>query len=154
MRMLVTVLCAIVLTSWNGCSRTAENNQSQKPVAKPVEDHDHDHMHGPQGSIAFSLTGAEFKVEVITNKTNDLVRVFVLDHDAKKNLPIKAEKVTVRTDKLGGKAFDLKPVNPDANGLTAEYSLDDKELKSITGLKPTLEITADGKTYSGTMELH
>jgi hypothetical protein len=45
-------------------------------------------------------------------------------------------------------------VNPDANGLAAEFSLADKTLRTITSLEPTMEVTIDGKTYSGPMEFH
>ena len=83
-----------------------------------------------------------------------MTQVFFLDHDAKANKPIQAEKVIIKTEKLGGKSFELKPVNAEATGATAEYSLDDKELKSIVGLSPTLEVTVEGKTYRGTMEFH
>ncbi len=151
MRSFFLILCALSCGIWIGCDT---KDAPPKIVAKPVENHDHSHAHGPNGGIAFTLSGAEFKVEAITNKTNDLVQVFFLDHDAKINQPIKAEKITVHTDKLGGKSFDLKPVNPDANGLAAEFSLEDKDLKSITGLKPTMEVTIDGKTYSGAMDFH
>ncbi len=151
MRSFVLILCAIGSLTWIGCDTKAA---PPKIVAKPVDDPAHSHAHGPNGGIVFSLPGTEFKVEAITNKTNNLVQVFFLKLDAKANLPIKADKITVRTDKLGGKSFELKPVNPDANGLAAEFSLDDKDLKSITALKPSMDVIIDGKTYSGTMDFH
>ncbi len=149
MRNFVLVLCALSCCSWIGCDTKVA---PPKVVAKAVADHSH--AHGPHGGIAVSLPGTELQIEAITNKTNNLVQVFFLDHDAKAVKPIKADKIIVRTDKLGGKSFELKPVNPDANGLAAEFSLDDKDLKSIAGLDPTLEVILDGKTYTATLEVH
>ncbi len=151
MRFLVMAFAVIGFVGCEGYG--AKSNEKTPPVAKEPDAHEHA-AHGPHGGHPFSLTGLDSKIEAITNKTNDLTQVFFLDHEAKAIQPVKAEKVVVKTDKLGGKSFELKPVNADANGATAEYSLDDKELKSIVGLSPTLEVTVDGKTYSGTMDFH
>jgi hypothetical protein len=151
MRYLCMVFAAIGFVGCEGYG--AKSTDKTPPVAKEPESHAHA-AHGPHGGHPFSLAGLDYKIEAVTNKTNDLTQVFFLDHDAKAIKPIKAEKVVIKTDKLGGKSFELKPVNPDASGATAEYRLEDKELKSIVGLSPTLDVTVDGKAYSGTMDFH
>ena len=156
MRFLVAAVSVMSLVLTMGCNRESGTGSFNQPVA--TDEHDeHHHEHGPHGSIAFALGGADFKVEAVTNPANNLVQIFILDHAAESNHPlhpIKADQVVVRTDKLGGKSFALKPVSPDANGLTAEYSLDDQTLKSISGMHPTLEITVGEKSYSGELEIH
>ena len=151
MRYLLIVLAAIGFVGCEGYG--AKSESKTPPVSKETDEHEHA-AHGPNGGHPFSVTGLDYKIEAVANNTNDLTQVFFLDHDAKANQPIKAEKVVIKTDKLGGKSFELKPVNADANGATAEYSLEDKELKSILGLSPTLEVTVDGKTHSGTVDVH
>lgn len=144
------LLIVLALVAFVGCP---EAKSPTPPVAKETDDHAHA-AHGPHGGHPFSLAGLDAKIEAVTNKTNNLVQVFFLDHDAKANQPIKAEKVIIKTDKLGGKSFELKPVGADANGAAAEYSLEDKDLLSIVPMAPTLEVTVDGKTYSGAMDFH
>jgi hypothetical protein len=147
------VVCLLFVCAL-GCDRPTASSAASKPVAKEVEGHDHDHAHGPHGGVAFGLSDSELKAEVVTSDANNLVRVFVCDRVGKNLQPVKAEKVVILTDKLGGKSFELKPVNPDANGLAAEYSLDDRDLKGIIGLKPTVELTIGGKTNRGEVEVH
>lgn len=154
MRLVLIALAAIGLIS---CREIDTKSTSPPPAAGASDDHDHGHehaAHGPHGGHPFSLTGLDATLEAVTNKTNDLVQVFFLDHDAKSPQPLKLEKVVVKTDKLGGKSFELQPVSPDVNGLTAECSLQSKDLMAITPLSPTIEVTIDGKTYSGAMEFH
>jgi hypothetical protein len=147
--------CILLVIGWcfgTGCEPAKK--PEPKPVAQPVEEQDHGHEHGPNGGIAIALAGGDFKAEAKSSKSNNLIQVFILSADAKSVRPIKADSVVVRTDKLGGKSFTLQPVNPDAEGLAAEYSLDDAELKQISGLKPALEVTVDGKTHTGALEFH
>lgn len=148
-------LAVLALVGFVGCEKPAEqDNNAKKPVATPVDDHDEEHVHGPHNGHPFSVDGVPGKVEAIVDKNANKLQVFFLNAEATADRPIKAEKVVVSTDKLGGKSFELKAVNPDANGLAAEYSLESKELVDIAGLGPKLEVTIDGKTGSGQMDFH
>jgi hypothetical protein len=148
-------LAVLALIGFVGCEKPAEqNNNANKPVAAPAEDHEEHHAHGPHDGHPFSVEGVPGKVEAIVDKNANKMQVFFLNADASADQAIKAEKVVVSTDKLGGKSFELKAVNPDANGMAVEYSLESKELVDIAGLSPKLEVTIDGKTGSGQMDFH
>lgn len=147
------LVAAVALLGLVGCEKTGEPaKNANPPVATEVEEHEH--VHGPHGGHPFAVEGVDGKVEAIVNKTNNLFQVFFLDAAGKAVKSVKVEKVVVKTDKLGGKSFELKAVNADANGLASEYSLEDKELVNIAGLEPVLEVTIDGKTTSGKMDFH
>src|SRR5262245_4473432 len=104
------VLIGLAFVGLIGCEGNAgKKSANTAPAAKTEE-----HVHGPHGGHPFSLAGLDHKIEAITNKTNNLTQVFFLDASAKAKSPIKAEKVVIKTDKLGGKSFELKAVNPDA----------------------------------------
>ncbi len=127
------------------------------------EDHDdhegHDHaehdVHGPFGGHVFSFDSDDYRGEWKHYNDNDVIRVYILDSAGKKEAPVNA---TVAMIPLGGSdrtPFELEAEKPNAEGQSAVYSLDDKNLGiAITAVGVKVEAKIGDKTYSGTIEAH
>ncbi len=145
----------VALAIWSfGCQ------PETKPAPAPTpENHEHDeahsHAHGPHGGPIFQLGDAPFAAEGLVNKTNNQVQVFLVKkEDPDALLPVKADKVVIKTTLAGGKSYELTPVNPDAGGLASEFSLVDADLAAMASSHPDVEIVVDGKTYTGKFDFH
>ena len=123
-------------------------------------DHEgHDHamhdVHGPFGGHVFKFDSDDYGAEWKHYNDNDVIRVYVLDPTGKKEAPVKA---TMAMIPLGGSdktPFELEAEKPDAEGLSAVYSLDDKNLGiATTAVGVKVEMKIGDKTYTGTIPAH
>jgi hypothetical protein len=116
--------------------------------------HDHSHAHGPHGGHILELGNEEYHAEW-THADDGTVTVYVLDAEAKNEVPIPAEDITITT-KIGEKTaeFKLPAVNRSEGDMpkTAKFELVDKNLLGVletlsTGVTATLKVTINGKDY-------
>lgn len=168
-------LLALGLFMIAGCDNPAgtKNKPVNKAASTDKHDHDHDHdhadhdhadhdhakeghaAHGPNDGHVFKLTPADLSAEWTHSSANDIIKVFVLNKDAKANQAIKADKVVITP--LSGNdvtPFDLPAVAPNANGETAEFMLDSKQLNVAMTLGVKVEIKVGDKTYTGEIPPH
>lgn len=129
-----------------------DNNQ----VANNTGDDNHDHpAHGPFGGHMVKLDTSDVQVEWKKYKDNDVIKMYVLDAAGKQAAPMKIDSFIV-TPKVGndGTGFTLEPEKPDADGATAVYWLDDKDLSIAIPLGVDIEIKAGDKVYKGEIKAH
>ncbi|MCH2183673.1 MAG: hypothetical protein MK108_16870 [Mariniblastus sp.] len=156
-----------------GCDKPQEVKNSKKD-GNDAHAHDdgHDHSHddhadhdgdaeegklgplGPNGGHQIPFDSDDMNAEWVHYNDNDIIRVVILDPSGKENRPIKADSVTIRRTKGNDEGFALTAENPDENGATDKYMLDDKNLAIAMVLGVTVEVKMDGKTYSGKIPPH
>ena len=125
------------------------------------DDHDHDHSehdhpaHGPYGGHIFPLDSPEYQGEWKKYNDNDVIRMYVLDADAKKAVPIKVESFTV-IPTVGNEdvTFELEAEDPDAEGKSAVYMLEDKDLTIAIPLGVKIAIKTGELTINGNIKAH
>ena len=117
--------------------------------------HDDHPAHGPNNGHIFKLDTAEFQGEWRKYPDNDVIKMYLLDATGKNAAPMKVDSFTV-TPKVGvdQSGFTLEPEEPDAEGATAVYSLDDKDLAIAIPLGVNIEIKAGDKVLKGEIKAH
>lgn len=125
-------------------------------------DHAHDHAHhGPHGGDIMAIGEEQYHAEW-THDEEGKITFYILDAEAKKEVPIAAEKVTIDV-KIGDKdpiTYELLAVNPSADEKkTSQFEITDKELLGvIEGLTPeakvsaTLNVDINGTPFSQKIE--
>ncbi len=108
---------------------------------------DHQDVHGPKGGHPVKFDSDEYQAEWLHYNDNDVVRVVVYGPDGKTEAAVKADRVTIKriTD---GTIFELDPEEPGADGATAVYSLDNKELSIAMNTGVSLELKIGDKTLN------
>jgi hypothetical protein len=123
------------------------------------DDHDHaqsDHpAHGPFGGHIFALEPNEFQGEWKKYTDSNVIKMYILDADGKKEVSQKVDSFTV-TPKVGNDegGFVLEPENPDEQGLAAVYMLDDQDLSIAIPLGVDIEIKIGDKVFKGEIKAH
>lgn len=147
--MLLTFASALV-----GCAPTAPPNKA--PVAKPADKHDHDHAHhhhGPHDGHMAEVGKEEYHLEWTHTDEPAKVTIYVLDGEAKKDVPASNSELVVVT-KTGDKEEEFTLVAVDAKeGKANKFELADAEFlgrieglgKAVTATIKSLEI--DGKKF-------
>lgn len=177
MRSLATVLIAcfaLACFTLNGCNDAASTaKDTTKSSQNDGDNHNHDdhdghehggddhagdhdaHAHGPNGGHLFDFSGEDYKGEWKHYSDNHVVRVFVLDEEAKEAVPVAAESVTIRrTAGDDGTVFTLDAESPDAEGNASVYSLDSQDLDIAMNLGVIVEMKVGDKTYSTELPPH
>ena len=125
--------------------------------------HDHAH-HGPNGGHIMAIGQEQYHAEW-THDEEGKITFYILDAEAKKEVPIAAEKITVEV-KVGDnepKTYELLAVNPSADEKkAAQFEIVDKDLLGVIEvLKPdnksvtaTLNLEIDGTPFSSPIEEH
>lgn len=163
---LCSTLVALGLFVVSGCDTPAGNNKTSNKTASGekhdhAHDHDHDHAgeehaaHGPNDGHVFKLTPADLSAEWTHSSANDIIKVFVLNKESKSNQAVKCDKVVITP--LSGNdttPFVLPAVAPNANGETAEFMLDNKQLNMAMTLGVKVEIKVGDQTYTGEIAPH
>ncbi len=126
-------------------------------------DHDHDHDHdsgklgevGPNNGHLIDFGSDPFKAEWVHYNDNDIIRIYVLDQEGKANRAVKADRVVV-TRKAGAETveFELEAEAPNADGESASYMREDKELAIAMTLGVEVIIEVDGQTHNGKIPAH
>ncbi len=115
----------------------------------------HDHAaHGPHGGHLIEIGEEEYHAEW-THAEDGTVTIYILDAEAKNEVPIAAEDITIET-KIGDKAseFKLLAANRSEGDMpkTAKFELVDKNLLGVLetlskGVTATLKIKINDKSY-------
>lgn len=159
---LIVIGCGLWIASGCDSKSTAKTNQGKSPANNEAHhhddhaDHDHDHpAHGPNDGHLIELTPNDLHAEWTHSSSNDIIKVFILDKDGKKNQPIKADQVTITPSTGSNPApFKLTAVAPDANGETAEFMLDSDQLNLAMSLGVKVEFQVGDKKYQGEIPPH
>jgi hypothetical protein len=156
---IATLLLTIACVAWiTGCGD--KNNKTQKQAKRAVKKHIHnDHEEGPHGGHIIELGGVHH-AEVTHDDDAQLVTVYLLGGDVK--TPVSsAEKELAVNLTVGGQPKQFKlaaaPQQGDAEGQSSKYELKDAallEALEAASTKGRLQVTIDGKSYSGDIEGH
>jgi len=158
---LVACLSGAVALWAVGCGPSTSPKASDGKVGEHAHDHGaeghdhaHDHVHGPHGGHIVELGNEEYHAEW-THADDGTVTVYVLDADAKNEVPIPAEEITIET-KIGEKSstFKLPAVNRSEGDMpkSAKFELVDKGLLGVLEslsekVTATLKLDVNGKSY-------
>ncbi len=125
------------------------------------DDHGHDHAghdhpaHGPNGGHIFALDKEGFQGEWCKSKDTNLIRMYILGEDGETLKPIKADSFVVRSlAGADGQEFTLEAQEPDDEGQSAVYTLDDQNLKIAIPLGVEIEIKMGDQTMVGKIDAH
>jgi hypothetical protein len=142
-----------------GCTGPA-NPGAKGPQDEHAHDHEHDHAHhGPHHGHLMEIGGEEYHAEW-THDESGKVTFYILDADAKKDVPIASEEIVIDV-KIGDNppaTYKLAAVNP-MDGKSATFEVVDKQLLGALetlspGVVATLKVTIDGKAYEQKIEEH
>ena len=142
-----------------GCTGPA-NPGAKGPKDDHAHDHEHDHAHhGPHHGHLMEIGGEEYHAEWTHDETGK-VTFYILDADAKKDVPIASEEIVIDV-KIGENppaTYKLAAVNP-VDGKSATFEVVDKQLLGALetlspGVVATLKVTIDGKAYEQKIEEH
>ena len=106
---------------------------------------------GPNNGHLFAFD-SDFQGEWAIYKANDLVRLYILDATGNESVPVKATVIVTR--EKDGSEFELDPENPDDEGKTAVYVLENSELSIAMHLGVAVELRMDDKTRTATIKPH
>lgn len=160
---LIVVAIALVVFSTSGC----DDSDGDGSAAKPGEQHDdsdghHDKSspekhaaHGPKGGHVFTIDSPLYQGEWCKYSDNDKIRIYVLDSDAKNQVAVKAENVTIKP--MAGnddEAFVLEPQNANENGESSVFMLDDPALSLSMSMGVEIQFVVGDKTFTGVVKAH
>jgi hypothetical protein len=154
----LAVVCALWLT---GCNSKANNSDAPKGGEAPAHDHDHDHVHhGPHQGHLMEIGGEEYHAEW-THDESGKVTFYILDSEAKKEVPIAAEElmIDVKIGNNAAKPYKLAAINP-TDGKAAAFEIVDKQFESLfdqlksTGIVLTLHANINGKQFDQVIKEH
>jgi hypothetical protein len=143
MRRIAVCFTFVALFSlWIGCT----GSDSTKPKAKGG-DHDHDHAghdhhhHGPHDGEIAEFGDHKYHVEW-THKDPDTVNLYILDKDARKEVPIEQATLTVVTKTPDGtNNYEFAAVEP-VDGKSAQFEAKSADLVTVIE-SLTKDITAE-----------
>ena len=169
MSSLIIAMLAVAVFAINGCDSSVGNGKTNGGAATDSDhDHDGDHdgddhdhaqsdhpAHGPFGGHIFALEPNEFQGEWKKYTDSNVIKMYILDADGKKEVSQKVDSFTV-TPKVGNDegSFVLEPENPDEQGLAAVYMLDDQDLSIALPLGVDIEIKIGDKVFKGEIKAH
>ena len=159
-------LCVVLVCVSSGCEpitkKASNDNEPHEHGGHTHEhgEHSHEHgnhsvdsnkdawhVHGVNGGHVFKFEPGEFTGEWLQSRNSDLIRLYILDANSKKNNPVNADSVIV---KHGGSLFSLDPENTD--DASSLFSLDDQKLAIAMNLGVTVELKIGDQTYIGKIE--
>jgi hypothetical protein len=141
-----------------GCNKPA-NHSEKVPNADHAHDHDHAH-HGPHHGHLMEIGGEEYHAEW-THDESGKVTFYILDAEAKKEVPVDAQELTIDV-KIGGNSpvtYKLPAVSP-KDGKSATFEIVDKQLLGVLetlkspGIVATLHVNVNGKQFDQRIEEH
>jgi hypothetical protein len=151
-------LAALLALSVPGCNSTA-NHSEKTPKGDEAHDHEH-HHHGPHNGHMMELGAEQYHAEW-THDESGKVTFYILDSDAKKDVPIAAEEITIDV-KVGNyppKTYKLQAVDP-IDGKSAAFTITDKGFEGVfdqlksPGLLLTLHANINGKQFDQPVKEH
>lgn len=133
-----SILLALPLAFLVGCGTT--------PTTPPTEKVAHNHPTlGPHGGPLVEWGEEEFHLEVVIDRPTGTATVYVLDEEAKTEMPVTAKTLTMSVNGEPPTVVTLNPVPNSSSRFTGTHDLfkkDDKRAGSVSG-------EHNGKKYSG-----
>src|SRR5260221_6394376 len=128
----LTITLAALVGLWlAGCTSPA-NHSEKAPQAGNAHDHEHDHAHhGPHNGHLMEIGDEEYHAEW-THDESGKVTFYILDGEAKKEVPIAAEEIVIDV-KIGDHqpvTYRLAAINP-MDGKSATFEIIDKQLLGV-----------------------
>lgn len=148
-----------------GCNPQAPSSTNGSGATTDGDAHDHDHAghdhahHGPHDGDIMMIGDEEYHAEW-THDEKGKVTFYILDAEAKNEVPIAAERITIDV-KIGEKdpaTYELLAVNPSGDEMkTAQFEIVDTNLEGALeflskGVVATLSVEIDGKPYQQKIE--
>lgn len=156
-----------------GCTQdTANNPPPGSQQGEHGHDHGHDHAHhhhdhgetGPHGGHLLELGSGKYHAEWVHDDPSEQedaknVTVYILGEDAKTEVPIDAEQITINV--TGGKEpkqYQLAAVNA-VDGKASQFAIDDPALvvdlgMAGEGVEARLNVKIEGTPYNAAIEHH
>lgn len=165
-RLVFGAVCGCVAMSFPllvGCNRPAaetaqheEGKHAEHEGGEHGHEHGHDHGEGPHGGHVVELGQDDYHAEVVHDDKKDLVRIYLLDSEAKKPVTSATPEIVLNVVAAGSpKQFRLAaaPAAGDAAGSASTFELVDRELCELLDEKATVSgrfnVTIDGKPFVG-----
>lgn len=148
---------AVVVFASVGCLEPQEGTGTAPTANKSDDGHDdHDHpAHGPFGGHIFDIDSAEYQGEWKTYRDNNIIRMYLLDGDGKKEVVAKVDSFVIKPQAgKGDVTFELTAEDPDDEGASSTYMIDDEDLSIAIPLGISIEIKIGDKTHIGTIKAH
>jgi hypothetical protein len=155
-----------------GCNSSTSPAPAQHSAAGSPSDSAADHDHaghdqgehptaGPHGGHLVELGHEEYHAEWLLDEVTHTVTFYVLDATGKKEVPIESPELTLQLLRDGQFAkYVLKAVaDPeDRPGTASRFEIVDADLCDVLGHEEDIvgrvQVTVDGKPYTGTIEHH
>jgi len=156
----VAGLVALVALWLGGCNNSAANRGGAK-TGEASHEHEHDHAHhGPHHGHLMEIGNEEYHAEW-THDESGKVTFYILDAEAKKEVPISDEKIVidVKIGENSPQSYDLSAVNP-KDGKSATFQTVNSNLLGALetikspGVVATLRVAINGKQYQQKIEEH
>ncbi|MEW4564142.1 hypothetical protein AB1K70_16510 [Bremerella sp. JC770] len=168
---LLLVLCALAVPfTLSGCNTAKTDTDAGEHAddhGHDHGDHDHDHGHGegghshdlgPHGGHLIELGGEKYHLEWDHDDEAKVLTFYVLDADAKKEVPIAAENITITVAVDDNKKdFDVPAVRADGADTTAKFVTEDADLFALVTAdeaKSTVTLEIEGAPFEGEIEHH
>ncbi len=158
----LAVLLAVGLIAWAAGCTTSTPTTTAPPAAgddHAHEGHEHAHVHGPHDGHLIEIGEEEYHAEW-THDDSGKVTVYILDAEAKKEVPIAAEEISIDTV-VGGKTTTFKLPAVDASTgdmpMASKFEIVDKGLLGVLeslsdGVTATLKVTIGDKPFEAKIE--
>ncbi len=165
--LLVAAFALVIFVT--GCEKPTDVDGGSKAKSGENADHDHDDdhahddghahddhpAHGPFGGHIFPIDSSDYQGEWKKYKDNNIIRMYLLDSEGKKEVAVKVDSFIVKPQAgKGDVVFELTAEEPDENGASATYMLDDEELTIAIPLGVDIEIKMGDKTLKGQIKAH
>ena len=144
-----------------GCNKTPQEPAGGETAHEHEEGHDHDHGDAPHGGQLLELGDEEYHAELLQDEKTNTVTVHLLDGPAKKSVAIAEPEITLQLFREGEfTKYSLKAVEGEdaaKEGTASEFKIVDESLtKALCRDEKTqgrLQVTIDGKPYTGTIKM-
>ena len=159
---LLLIVCVLAIPfTLSGC--TGAKPTTGGDTATSGDEHGHDHGHdeheeGPHGGHLIELGDEQYHLEWSHDDETKALTFYVLDGDAKLEVPIKADAITVNVTVEGAsKPFDVPAVRKEGEMSAAKFETKDPNLFALLedeNVKATAIVEIEGKPYEGALEHH
>ena len=170
MRVLFRALVAIVLAAavgvQSGCNKESTSAPEDHPAGAKGHEEGGSHAEGehpeegPHKGHLIELGKEEYHAELTHDEATSEVAIYLLDGAAKEAVPVAETELTVNVV-AGGKpsqyTLQATPQPTDPQGQSSRFATTDKNLHEsleMEGMKGELNITINGKPYTGQLEHH
>jgi hypothetical protein len=146
MKRLLMTLVLVSLVANIGCLPSP----SDTPAAKKGGHDDHDHGSGPHGGTIGEWGGGKFHTEFTVDHDKKEAVVFILQEDAKKPNPIKAESILLTLkDPAVQIELKAKPMDGETDGVSSRFVGEHEALGKVQEFAGSITAEVDGTPYAG-----